>query len=79
MLADIAGAWAEDRTGFIGALHAPDVIETTRAEFETAKRLGAVALPTVLLDLGEGPKLVSGGYASAEFLLQDLQYWLQPG
>ena len=58
---------------FLKAYESSHVREHTRALFDEAKRLGAHALPTVLLDLGEGPKLVSGGYVSTEFLLPDLE------
>lgn len=53
-------------------LQSEQVIENTRVAFDTAKKLGALALPVVLLDTGAGPKLVSGGYVTAEFLLPDL-------
>jgi len=54
-------------------LQSEQVIENTRTAFDAAKKLGALALPVVLLDTGEGPKLISGGYVTAEFLLPDLQ------
>ncbi len=53
-------------------LQSDEVIENTRIAFESAKKLGALALPVVLLDTGAGPKLVSGGYVTAEFLVPDL-------
>ena len=53
-------------------LQSNEVIENTRIAFESAKKLGAFALPVVLLDTGAGPKLVSGGYVTAEFLVPDL-------
>ena len=54
------------------AIRSPTVRQATHAGFERAKALGAHALPTVLLDAGEGPKLVCGGFASADYLIPDL-------
>jgi putative protein-disulfide isomerase len=54
-------------------LGAEDIIEATRANFERAKKLGANALPSILLDTGEGPKLVCGGWVTAEYLRPDLE------
>lgn len=48
------------------------MIAATREDFETAKLLGAHALPTVLMDTGEGLKLVAGGYTTADMLQQAL-------
>ncbi len=49
------------------------VIEATRAKFERARKLGANALPSILLDTGEGPKLVCGGWVTAEYLRRYLE------
>lgn len=57
---------------FCSMLQSNEVIENTRRAFASAKKLGALALPVVLLDTGEGPKLISGGYVTAEFLVPDL-------
>jgi putative protein-disulfide isomerase len=54
-------------------LNSESVIDTTRASFERAKKLGANALPSILLDTGEGPKLVCGGWVTAEYLRPDLE------
>ena len=54
------------------AIRSSAVRETTHAGFEQARALGAHALPTVLLDTGDGPKLVCGGFATAEYLAADL-------
>lgn len=53
-------------------LQSNEVIKNTRIAFASAKKLGALALPVVLLDTGKGPKLISGGYVTAEFLVPDL-------
>lgn len=54
------------------AIRSPQVRQATHAGFERAKALGAHALPTVLLDTGEGPRLVCGGFATASYLIPDL-------
>lgn len=54
-------------------LQATTVIDATRANFEQARKLGASALPSILLDTGEGPKLVCGGWVTAEYLRPDLE------
>ena len=54
------------------AIRSTAVREATHRGFERAKSLGAHALPTVLLDTGNGPKLVCGGFATADYLTADL-------
>jgi len=49
----------------------------THAEFDTAKRLGANALPSLLLDKGSHPRLMSGGYVSYDYLVETLTNWLE--
>jgi len=58
-------------------LESDTVIEATRSEFSRAKQLGAIALPSILIDFGAGPKLVCGGWVSAEFLRPDLEARMQ--
>jgi putative protein-disulfide isomerase len=72
VLSELCERFDLDAGSMLRALHSEDLIEATRAGFERAKKLGALALPTVLLDLGEGPKLVSGGYLEAEYLTSEL-------
>ncbi len=50
----------------------PQIVATTREEFSWCQALGTQALPTLLLDTGQGPKLVCGGYVSAEYLIPEL-------
>ncbi len=57
----------------ITLLHSDDLINITRANFDLAKSLSANALPSVFLNAGEGLKLVSGGYITAEFLVPEIQ------
>ncbi len=59
------------------AIRSRVVREATHAGFELARTLGAHALPTVLLDTGDGPKLVCGGFATADYLIPDLSSRLQ--
>ncbi len=55
------------------AIRSDDIIETTRAEFEWCRELTAHnSLPTVMLDTGDGAKLLCGGYASADYLIPDI-------
>ena len=57
---------------FMAAITDDDLVETTLAEFAWCKKVGISALPTVFLDLGEGPRLVAGGYATADSLEQEI-------
>ena len=45
------------------------VVAATRAEFDWCRsRIAHRSLPTVLLDTGQGPTLLCGGYATADYL-----------
>jgi putative protein-disulfide isomerase len=57
---------------FLPRMLEPHTIEKTRQEFDWCKARGIQALPTLFLDLGEGPTLISGGYATAEFLIPEI-------
>jgi len=76
-LAGIAEPFGIKRESMLEQIQSEPVIEATRAEFEIAKKLGAFALPSVLLDFGDGPKLVSGGWVTAEYLRPDLEARMQ--
>jgi len=54
-------------------LHSDAIIEATRAEFTWCGDRAIQALPTVFLDLGKGPRLVAGGFATADMLIQEIQ------
>lgn len=58
---------------FIRLMSDDEIIKSTRDEFDWCKNQVTQALPTVMLDLGSGPQLVCGGYATAEFLIPDIQ------
>ena len=60
------------RDAFLAALTSNEIIEATRAEFAWCEAQAIQALPTVFLDQGAGPKLVCGGYATAEYLIPEL-------
>jgi len=58
---------------FEDQLHSDAIIEATRAEFTWCEDRAIQALPTVFLDLGKGPRLVAGGFATADMLIQEIQ------
>lgn len=49
------------------------VVQLTRDEFDWCEALGSQALPSIWLDLGDGPKLVCGGYATADYLIPEIR------
>ena len=53
-------------------LNSQQVVDATLAQFNETDRLAAHALPSVMLDQGQGPKLVCGGYVTAKYLNQAL-------
>lgn len=57
---------------FAQALISDAVVRSTRREFDWCSAQGISALPTLFLDLGDGPKLLCGGYATAEYLIGDI-------
>jgi putative protein-disulfide isomerase len=73
VLAAIANEFNMASDALITMLQDPAIISATRAEFARANALAAHALPTVLLDTGDGPRLVAGGYITAQFLVPDLE------
>ena len=54
-------------------LNDDDVIAETRRGFESTKFLAAHALPSVVVDVGEGPKLLCGGYFTADYLVEAIR------
>jgi len=48
-------------------------VDAARANFELAKSLSANALPNILIDTGEGYRLLCGGYVTAEYLVPDIR------
>lgn len=49
------------------------IIDSTRREFDWCKSQATHALPSLLLDRGDGPKLVCGGFATAKYLIPDVK------
>ncbi len=52
-------------------------VDAVRRHFELAASLSASALPTILLDTGEGYKLLSGGYITAEYLVAEIEHRME--
>ena len=57
---------------FKAAITSDEIINVTRDEFVWCEKIGISALPTVFLDLGQGPRLVAGGYATATSLQHEI-------
>lgn len=57
---------------FEQAINDEEIVTLTRQEFAWCKDRAIQALPTVFLDTGNGPDLICGGYATAEYLIEDL-------
>lgn len=60
------------RSEFDDAIRSDEITDKTRAEFAWCNKRGTQALPTLFLDMGNGPKLVCGGYATAEYLIPEI-------
>lgn len=54
-------------------IHHPDIITATREDFSLAKQMGAHVLPTLLMDVGDGMRLLAGGYTTAELLYEVIE------
>lgn len=67
----VSGTGIDEET-FMDQMTSNDIVETTRMEFDWCSDLGIQALPSILLDLGTGPKLVAGGYATADVLAPEI-------
>lgn len=68
VLSDIAGF------DLAKQLDDPNIVNATRSQFGAAKAAAANALPSVLLDVGEGPRLLSGGYITVDFLVAEITH-----
>ena len=64
VLLEVASALGLDAQAVAAAFDDPAYLETTRSEFETACGYGTQALPNVLLDLGDGLRLVAARTAA---------------
>ncbi len=78
-LSDLESLWqlvkpyGLDQKRFISQMKDDGIRDVTREEFEWCKEQVIPALPSVMLDLGEGPKLICGGYATTEYLIPELR------
>jgi|Marorgknorr_s2lv_3_1036020.scaffolds.fasta_scaffold00007_28 putative protein-disulfide isomerase len=62
-----------DEQTFRNEMTSETIIASTRNEFDWCNSQGIQALPTLFLDLGTGPKLISGGFATAEYLVPEIK------
>ncbi len=76
VLASLAAEAGVDAEQMFTLMATDRILSLTRSEFDTAGRLGAHALPSILLDQGDGPKLMSGGYITDAYLREMLDQWL---
>lgn len=72
----VAGAVGIDPAALKARLYAVEVRERVRWSFNTARRYGTQALPSVLVSKnGYEFRLLAGGYVGADVLLADLDAW----
>lgn len=72
-LIDLAEAWGISGDSLMDAIGSAPIIEATRASFQRADQLAAHALPSVIFENEHGPRLVCGGYATADYLIDELR------
>ena len=72
VLHELSSAIGINQPDFMSAIQGEEIVDLTRTEFAWCEKVGISALPTVFLDLGEGPRLVAGGYATADSLNQEI-------
>lgn len=72
-LIEEAAAHGVTREAMREALDDPELHALTRTEFAEACRYGTQALPNVLLDSGDGLRLLAGGYADADTLREQIR------
>ncbi|MBO6703979.1 MAG: DsbA family protein [Pseudomonadales bacterium] len=72
VLYQLSGDTGLTQDQFEDAIQSEQVTHQTRKEFDWCRVQGTQALPTLFLDVGEGPKLVCGGYATADFLIPEI-------
>ncbi len=68
----LSGNTGLSRIEFEEAIRSKAITESTRAEFDWCGQRGTQALPTIFLDMGDGPKLICGGYATADYLITEI-------
>ena len=72
VLYDLAGNTGLSRNEFDAAIRSEEFTGLTRSEFNWCGERGTQALPAIFLDTGNGPTLVCGGYATAEYLIPEI-------
>ena len=73
VLVELIEPYGLDRSRFLDLVSDEAIIKATRDEFTWCKGQVTQVLPTVFIDLGQGPRLISGGYSTAEFLIPDIK------
>lgn len=78
--AEIAVETGITPVAFSSALQKIKAENMTEAAFADARGYGSNALPAILLEHHDGKRqLLAGGYATAEFLAPEIQYWVDNG
>lgn len=68
-LAEVAAPYGMGADEVSAGLQDQEIIDATRAEFDWCRqKMAHKSLPTLLLDTGQGPALLCGGYATADYL-----------
>lgn len=73
VLFELSGSTGLSRHDFDDTIRSDEVTNATRAEFDWCSERGTQALPTLFLDTGAGPRLICGGYATADFLIPEIK------
>jgi putative protein-disulfide isomerase len=76
LLADVAVELGVPRAAFTDACADPLIEAKTLEEFAESKRYGTNALPSVLVEDGNGRRLFAGGWMSAAQMTTDVETWL---
>jgi putative protein-disulfide isomerase len=73
VLYDLASETGISRNRFLALMTDERIVTSTHDEFDWCHSQGSDALPTVWLDTGDGMTLVCGGYATADYLIPELE------
>lgn len=77
VLVDVAEAYGFDRDAFEAAFDDDETLETTAWDFNTARRLGATAYPTLLAQDGDKAAAITIGYQPWSQLEPVVTAWLE--
>jgi len=72
VLYKLSGNTGLSRDEFDEAIRGEEITKLTRSEFDWCGERGTQALPTIFLDTGNGPALICGGYATADYLIPEI-------